>query len=180
MKDSAMTDGELVGSCLQGCLESYRELMGRYSGYARTVAWNILLNREDAEDVCQEAFLRAYRNLPSFDAQRSFKNWFYALLTNLCLDNIRKKKRGRELLERFAREHPAENPGLCDTLASALEVKVEWLRPLSPKERLALCLWAQEGYSGSEIAVVLGCATNTAHIHLFRARRKLKAAMKEG
>jgi len=175
-----MTDGELVASCLQGCLESYRELMGRYSGYAMTVAWNILLHRQDAEDACQEAFLKAYRNLRSFDARRSFKNWFYALLTNLCLDHVRQKKRGRELLNKFARENPGEMAGRPDSPSSAAAVNLDWLRPLAPKERLALYLWAQEGYSGVEIAAVLGCSANTAHVHLFRARRKLKSAMKEG
>jgi len=174
-----MTDNELVTSCLQGRLDSYRELMARYSRYAMTVAWNVLLNREDAEDACQEAFLKAFRNLGSFDSRRSFKNWFYALLTNLCLDGIRKKKRSRELAVRYAREVPVEMHMSPDPSSAPAAFQFEWLRSLTPKERLALYLWSQEEYSGAEIAAVLGCSQNTAHVHLFRARQKLKTAMKE-
>jgi RNA polymerase sigma-70 factor (ECF subfamily) len=179
VKEKAMTDRELVLSCLQGQLESYAELMARYGLYAMTVAFNILLNREDAEDVCQDAFLKVYQNLEKFDTQQSFKNWFYALLCNLCLDRLRKKRRSQNLLARYFREAQAESstwPG-----PSALEAGLDLgrLRHLAPKERLALYLWSQEGYSGAEIASVLECSRRTAHIHLFRARQKLKAAMRE-
>ena len=105
-----MTDVELVRECLSGRTDSYRELMDRYRDSAMAVAVNILANREDAEDACQEAFLKAFRHLDAFDAGRSYKNWFYALLSNHCLDMIRKRSRFKGFLGRFRYETPVVSP----------------------------------------------------------------------
>jgi len=174
-----MTDSELVRKCLDGRTDSFRELMDRYRDPAMAVAVNILANREDAEDACQEAFMKAYRHLNTFDAGRSYKNWFYALLSNHCLDLVRKKTRFRGFLARFRHEEP----GVCLAAARAPlpgeGLDFRYLRPLAPKERTALYLWAQEGYSSAEIAAVLGCRPNTAAVHLHRARTKLRTLLKE-
>jgi RNA polymerase sigma-70 factor (ECF subfamily) len=143
------------------------------------LALNILANFQDAEDACQDVFLKAYKNLGRFDLERSFKNWFYALLSHHCLDQIRKRQRFYGLISRFrgqdviAEAAPVSNPGLQHDLERRL------LSRLRPKERTAIYLWSQEGYSGAEIAAVLGCSEKTAHVHLFRARTRLKAILKE-
>jgi RNA polymerase sigma-70 factor (ECF subfamily) len=179
MKNSEMTDSELVRGCLEGNMESYRAMIERYKEYAMALAVNILANYQDAEDACQEAFLRAFQNLGKFDPEKSFKNWFYALLSNLCLDQLRKRRRFSLLFRRLRLEDgaadmtAAANPGRSSLLESG------YLRRLSPKERMALYLWSQEGYSGAEIAAVIGCSMNTAHVHLFRARAKLKKQLRE-
>jgi RNA polymerase sigma-70 factor, ECF subfamily len=174
-----MTDNELVRSCLGGDMASYRTLVDRYRGQAMAMALNILANYQDAEDACQEVFLKAYRNLSGFDLDRSFKNWFYALLSHHCLDVIRKRKRFFHLIGRLQNQSAvaaapaASNPGLERKLEPRL------LRFLRPKERTAIYLWSQEGYSGAEIAAVLGCSEKTAHVYLFRARTRLRALLKE-
>ncbi len=174
-----MNDNDLVRGCLQGKMESYRELMDRYQDYAMAVALNTLMDYEDAQDVCQEAFLKAFRNLVKFDLQKSFKNWFYAVLINQCLDNLRKRKRFFNMLNKFRMEtrtsdvHGSENPG------SPRWLEFELLHHLSPKERISIYLWSQEGYSGSEIASALGCSHKTAYVYLYKAREKLKALLKE-
>ena len=170
-----MTDGELVHECLAGRVESYRELMTRYRDGAMAVAINILANREDAEDACQDAFLKAFRHLRTFDAGRSYKNWFYALLSHHCLDMVRRRTRFKGFLGRFGHEAPMESRDAADP--GGLDFK--YLRPLAPKERTALYLWAQEGYTPAEIASVLGCRPNTAAVHLHRARAKLRKIVKE-
>lgn len=174
-----MTDNDLVRECLVGRMESYRELMDRYRDHAMAIAVNILANREDAEDACQEAFLKAYQNLDRFDANRSYKNWFYALLSNHCLDMIRKRARFKGFIGRLGREKPTEiiRPPASSPFFKDLEFR--YLRPLTPKERTALFLWSQEGYSTAEIASVLRCSPNTAGVHLYRARVKLKTLLKE-
>ena len=174
-----MTDSELVRECLGGKMESYRALMDRYRDHAMAIAVNILANREDAEDACQEAFLKAYRNLGRFDANRSYKNWFYALLSNHCLDLIRKRKRFKGFLGSFKYEHPVAVAAPRTSSASFEELDFRYLRPLPPKQRTALFLWSQEGYSAAEIAAVLGCTPNTAGVHLHRARVKLRTLLKE-
>lgn len=175
-----MTDSELVQGSIEGDMEAYRTLVDRYRGQAMALALNILTNIQDAEDACQEAFLKAYRNLHGFDQERSFKNWFYALLSHHCLDEIRRKKRFFQAIHRLRSQsrtaealEPASDHGLPPQFALKL------LGLLRPKERTALSLWSQEGYSGAEIAAVLGCSEKTAHVHLYRARMRLKALLKE-
>ena len=174
-----MTDSELVRSCLEGNLDSYRALMERHRDRAMALALNILANYQDAEDASQEAFLRAFRSLEGFDRQRKFKNWFFALLSHLCLDQIRKSKRQRRLMDRLQKEEkealsvPVSNPG------AVRKLDLSFLNRLPPKERTALYLWSQEGYSGAAIAAVLACSEKTAHVHLFRTQSKLKAILKE-
>ena len=179
MKDGKMTDGELVRRSLNGDMESYRTLMNRYRGGAMAVALNMLMNYQDAEDACQDAFLKTFQNLARFDSRRSFKNWFYALVSNRCLDQIRKKKRFFNFLGRLKREEMAAAGGPPDQPSSIGLLDLKRLRRLSPRERMALYLWAQEGCSGSEIAEILGCSEKTAHVYLFKARTKLKALLRE-
>jgi RNA polymerase sigma-70 factor (ECF subfamily) len=160
-------------------MESYRALINRHKEYAMALAVNILANYQDAEDVCQEAFLRAFQNLRKFDLERSFKNWFSALLSNLCLDQVRKRKRFSRVFRRLQREDRAASAALPANPGSSPLLELGILERLSPKERTALYLWSQEGYSGAEIAAVMGCSLNTAHVHLFRARTKLRALLRE-
>jgi RNA polymerase sigma-70 factor (ECF subfamily) len=174
-----MTDSELVRECLEGRADTFRILMDRYRDHAMAVAVNILMNREDAEDACQEAFLKAYRKLGTFDAGRSYKNWFYALLSNHCLDLARKRTRFKGFLGRLRHEVPGVSTAERRAGRNAEGLDFRYLRPLAPKERTALSLWAQEGYSTAEIAAVLGCSPNTAAVHLHRARVKLRTMLKE-
>ncbi len=174
-----MNDNDLVRECLKSNVESYHDLMDRYRDYAMAVALNILMNYEDAQDVCQEAFLKAFRSLDKFDLQKSFKNWFYSVLYNCCLDHLRKRRRLFNMLSKFRMEtrtsgvHGSANP------ASLRWVEFKLLHHLSSKERISIYLWSQEGYSGSDIASVLGCSHKTAHVYLYKAREKLKALLKE-
>jgi RNA polymerase sigma-70 factor (ECF subfamily) len=179
MKDIQMTDKELVKSSLKGNLESFRELMEKYHSSAMAAAMNILMNYEDAEDACQEVILKVLKNLGRFDPEKSFKNWFYAILCNYCLDAFRKKKRFRSFLIHSKREIPKPASRAAEVPPSSSLMQSDLLRHLSSKERLALYLWSQEGYSGSEIASILKCSSKTAHVHLYKARVKLKALLKE-
>jgi RNA polymerase sigma-70 factor (ECF subfamily) len=143
------------------------------------VALNILLNYEDAEDACQEAFLKAYRNLRSFDLEKNFKSWFSTMLCNHCLDQIRKKRHFRVLINRVKNEQRTTAPLRLTGLAPDSRSEFRLLHYLKPRERTALVLWSQEGYAGDEIASVLGCSVKTAYVHLHKARKKLKALLRE-
>ena len=174
-----MNETELVRDFLGGNPASGRELVERYADFAMAVAMNVLMNREDAEDACQEAFFKAFQHLASFDQGRSFKPWFSALVYHQCFDQQRKKKNFRAFLSRFGKERPEEAATPPSDGAEAFPVESSFLRRLKPKERVALFLWAQEECSGEEIAAVLGCSRKTAYVHLYRARSRLKTIMKE-
>jgi len=180
MKDDLMSEKDLVRECLQGNKESYQELMDKYQDYAMAVALNILMNFEDAQDACQEVFLKAFQKLNKFDFEKSFKNWFYAILCNHCLDCLRKRKRLSHMLSKFRKETKiADDVPQSENPSFDYWAEFRLLRHLSPRERITIYLWSQEGYTGSEIASVLGCSHKTAHVHIYKARKKLKALFKE-
>ena len=172
-----MNDSELVERCLAGQVEEYRKLMDKYSGKAMALAVNILRNREDAEDVCQDAFIKAYHHLPQFDLTASFKSWFYTVVYNRCIDFIRKKKRYHNFMEKYKKEPETKAFAAGSNPSSSFPYDHRLLKELSPKERLTLYLWAQEGYTSEEIASVLRCSPSTARVHLYKSRKKIKAIL---
>jgi RNA polymerase sigma-70 factor, ECF subfamily len=172
-----MDEQEIIAACLRGSPGSCRRLVDAYGGLVMATAVNILGNRQDAEDVWQETFLQVFRNLARYDPSRSFKTWLLAIAYRRSVDMIRKKRRFKAFASRAAFE-PAPavsggnpHPGGPGPLPSAL------LRKLNPRERTALCLWANEGYTARDISGVLECSASTARVYLFNARRKIKALL---
>jgi len=174
-----MSDKQLVRGCLQGEVEEFRKIVDKYRGKAMALALNILGNREDAEDSCQETFIQVYRNLEKFDFQMSFRNWLYAILYNRCIDQLRKRRRFYMFFKKMKNEYfqltyvQTSNEPKSRTLSQTL------FKDLSPKERTTLFLWAKEGYTCEEIANVLNCSSSTARVHLFKARKKIKAKLEK-
>jgi RNA polymerase sigma-70 factor, ECF subfamily len=177
-----MEDKELIQACLQGDLEAFKVIVDKYTAQAIGLAMNILGNREDAQDVLQETFVQAFRNMSRFDLGRSFKTWLYTILYRRCLDQLKKRRRFEEAFSKMKNEDKEE-------LRTGTAVKCRNPSPdqqplsqnilahLSLKERSALCLWANEGYSAVEISRVLHCSASTARVTLFNARRKIKTMM---
>lgn len=151
--------------------------MERYSGKAMALALNMLRHREDAEDVCQEAFVKVFHNLGRYDPRQDFKNWFYTVLYRRCLDYIRRRKRFNTFMARFRNEPGQEGAVKGSGPARDTRLDPRLLESLSPKERMTLILWADEGYTGEEIASVLRCSPSTARVNLYKARKKLKALL---
>ncbi len=169
-----MDDRELVAGCLRGNPEDFREIVMKYSSSTLAIALNILGNRDDAEDACQEAFIKAYRHLDRFDPERSFKNWLYTILYRRCLDHLKRRRRSRALLKKLQTEIPPAQLSNPPRPAQSRALPSRFLEVLSPKERAALCLWANEGYSAQEISSVMMCTASTARVYLFQARKKIK------
>ena len=169
-----MTDEELLQSCLLGEVEEFRKIVERYRTKALAIAMNMLGNREDAEDASQDAFIQVYKNLRTFDFQRSFPNWFYSILYKRCLDRLRKRNRFSKFLQKMKKE-PSQSLSVQPSNPSfSLIEKQELMNGLNPKERISLVLWANDGYTSEEIGDVLKCSASTARVHLFKARKKIK------
>ena len=177
MRNTHLSDQELVKACLSGNTGAYQEIMLRYSGKAMALALNMLRHREDAEDVCQEAFVKAFHNLDRYDPQQDFKNWFYTVLYRRCLDQMRKRKRFTNFMVKFRNEPDLEAAVKRSNPSRGAGLDPRMLEDLSPKERITLILWASEGYTGEEIASVLKCSPSTARVNLYKARKKLKAIL---
>ena len=172
-----MEEKEIIEGCLRGSLVSSRAMVEAYGNLVMSVALNVVGNRQDAEDVCQETFLQVFRHLARYDLSRNFKTWLLTIVYRRSLDMIKKKRRFSEFSAR-ARFEPAvaerggnPHPTGPEPLPSALLTK------LSPRERTALCLWANEGYTARDISEVLKCSASTARVYLFNARRKIKTLL---
>jgi len=160
-------------------VEEFHDIVDRHQGPALAMALNVLRNRQDAEDICQEAFVQAYRNLAQYDARRSFRTWFFTILYRKCLDLLKRKRRFQNAFARVRYEIPLKTSGEAAPLARDRVLPEEMLGRLSPKERTALCLWANEGFTAAEIGDVLGCSASTSRVTLFNARKKIKIVLEK-
>ena len=178
-RDNGMDDNQQLLNCLKGDVEEFGVIVEKYKGKAMAMAVNILGSREDAEDVCQEAFIRAFQNLNSFNFQNNFRDWFYTIVYNRCIDFIRKRRRYYTFINRKKSEFQQEikkRPNIPQPNSTLPE---NLLQRLSPKERTAIFLWANESYTGDEIADILKCSAATARVHLYKARKKIKSLLEE-
>ena len=171
----SMDDGQIIARCLAGEREAFEMIVNKYQARVLSLAWSVLGNRAEAEDTTQEAFIRAYVNLRDFDQARGFKNWLYAIAFKRCLDRLKKEKIEKKYRSRIAEattqvsrrvemEHRLEESAVMGLL----------LKKLTVKERLALSLATNEGYTAAEIAAVLHCAESTARVYVFSAKGKLR------
>lgn len=174
-----MNDKQLIRSCLQGDVEEYRKIVNKYNGRIMAIAINILGNREDAEDACQEAFIKAYNHLGKYDFKKNFNSWLYGIIYNQCLDKLRKRRRFYMFLNKIKRESFQFTNGRASTNSIHHPFPKRVLKNLSLKERAILFLWAVEGYTSEEIGSVLKCSASTARVHLFKARKKIKAILEK-
>ncbi len=176
-----MNEIEAIEACLLGRGEEFRLIVEAYKGPLTALAVNVLGNRQDAEDVCQETFIQAYRNLGRFDRSLSLKTWLFTILFRRCLDLLKKRRRFRAFFARAAAAE-ARGAGRSEQLnpPARPEISREWLIGLSPKERSALVLWANEGLNSAEIAGILGCSASTARVYLFNGRKKIKVLLEKG
>jgi len=174
-----MNDADLIAACLAGRREEFRHIVYAYKSQVMALALNILGNREDAEDACQDTFVQVFRHLATYDPGRSFRTWIFMILHRRCLDTIRKKKRFNQFFQKAAWEAEPEEPSRPEFPVPGGVVDAALLGALRPKERAALTLWANEGLTTAEIAAVIECAPSTARVYLFHARRKLKALIEE-
>ncbi|HEY2153689.1 MAG TPA: sigma-70 family RNA polymerase sigma factor [Vicinamibacterales bacterium] len=170
----------------QGDNDAFRALVEQHSRSAFRLAFRMMGNEQDAEDVVQESFLRAYRQLGRFESRANFGTWLYRIVANCSVDLMRSKQarhdqvRGDSLDDATAAELPDANLAGPDRLAQSAEIdrRVQAaLRELSPLERAAFTLRHYEGRSIDEISTALGLGTSAAKHSVFRAVRKLRVAL---
>jgi RNA polymerase sigma-70 factor (ECF subfamily) len=173
--DAPMEDSALIAGCREGNEDAFKTLVDRYQAPLLTLTWSILGNKEDAQDAAQGAFLAAFSNLGSFDVNRSFKTWLFAIAWKDCLDMKRKEKTRRIFLEK-AKDFPlpAGNLGPAAPGIEESEIFSTAMKKLDSKERMSLSLRINEGYTAAEIAQVLGCAESSARVYVFNAIRKIR------
>ena len=171
---SRLSEEALVERIKKGSREAYQVIVTRYMKSAYYIALGLLHNHQDALDVSQDAFIRAYRKRRTFDPDRPFFPWFYRLLRNLCLDYIKKYRRSDEIPLEDAKilDNPKEDKELKQTLRKGLE-------DLPPDHREIILLRYFRQMSYQEIAEVTGKPIGTVMSSLFYAKKRLKDIMKK-
>src|SRR5438874_2788504 len=168
----------------QGDSEAFRALVERHSRSVFRLAFRMTGNEQDAEDVVQESFLRAYRQLGRFESRANFGTWLYRIVANCSVDLMRARKarhdqtRSESLDD--AEEMPAAHLPGPERLAQSAEIQRRVqaaLSDLSPLERAAFTLRHYEGRSIDEIGAALGLGTSAAKHSVFRAVKKLRVAL---
>lgn len=188
--DHTMDEAALIRAAQQGDSGAFEKLVQNYDQSVLRLAMNLLRSPEDASDVYQEAFLRVYRNLHTFRFDCSFHTWLYRIVTNLCLDHLRKQKvRKQESVTVETEEGPLDRlANLPDDRAAmdpqrtvlSQEVRdrvVRVLDKLTPRERLVFEMRHYQGMRLRAIGDALGTSEEAAKNCLFRATQKMRAAL---
>jgi RNA polymerase sigma-70 factor (ECF subfamily) len=168
------SDRELVERCRGGEQAAFGALVERYQQRLVRFARGMVGNEEDARDVAQEAFVRAYTHLDRFDARRRFSVWLYSIASHVAVDWLRRRTRRQELDQR-APEPPGpplpEEAALRTEAARLVQAAVGEL-PLGLRQ--LVLLHYGEGLSCAEAAIVMGISHGAARVRLFRAREQLR------
>jgi RNA polymerase sigma-70 factor (ECF subfamily) len=185
-----MDEAALIRAAQGGDQYAFEQLVQAYDQSVLRLALNLLRSAEDASDVYQEAFLRVYRNLHTFRFDCSFHTWLYRIVTNLCLDHLRKRKVRREEstvietsegpMDRMdvVPEERAENDPQRKLLSQQLGTRIqEVLAGLTQRERMVFELRHYQGLRLRAIGDMLGTTEEAAKNCLFRATQKLRAAL---
>jgi RNA polymerase sigma-70 factor (ECF subfamily) len=181
------TDEELVARAQGGDVESFNQLIVRWERPIYALAYRVIGKEEDARDVCQDAFLRAYRALPGFKGQAKFSSWLYRIALNLCRDWIRRQRRApvsqmpedTDASELAAETGPAES---IEDLVARRELSAiveDAMSVLSEEQRTAIILKEYHGMTFQEIADMQGCPLSTVKTRLYQGLSLLRRRLEQ-
>lgn len=179
---TGLSDSEIINQVLGGNQQAYAQLVSRYQDYVFTLALRMIKNREDAEEVAQDVFIKAYKNLSNFRGESKFSTWLYTIVNNTGISFLRKKKMDIYSLDNEVVMQKADSMD-SGMRADTIEVKSKQtmvnkaISLLSPEDAAVITLFYKAEQSLEEMAQALGIETNAAKVRLHRARTRLKAKM---
>ncbi|MEA2237785.1 MAG: polymerase sigma-70 factor, subfamily [Thermoanaerobaculia bacterium] len=168
-------EARAIAAVKAGDASPFDYLVSKYTKRVLSIAWGIVRNGTDAEDLAQEAFVKAYENIRRFKTGEPFGPWIYRIVTNLGLDLIKHRKRFRH--EEITDAAPAERrdradlPAIANELAERIDHAIESLPEM---QRIVARLYLVEQFSHTEIAAMTALTEGTVRSHLSLARGKLK------
>jgi RNA polymerase sigma-70 factor (ECF subfamily) len=176
------TDEDLVARSRGGDLDSFNQLILRWERPIYALAYRVIGREEDARDVCQETFLRAFRALPGFKGEAKFSSWIYRIALNLCRDWIRRQRRtptvqmpeDTEAMERLADRPPVESVEELVARKELSAVVAEAMAVLPEEQRTAIVLKEYHGLTFQEIADLQGCPLSTVKTRLYQGLTVLR------
>lgn len=184
MTQTVPSDQEVIAQVLKGNQQKYELLVKKYQAFAFTIALRYTKNREDAEELAQSAFVKAYLNLRDYRGDAKFSTWLYTIVSSLCLSFMRKKKLEVHSLDQeyvFERADAHESSLRADQIEqrSRLQLLSRAMELLHPDDAQLLTLFYKAEQSLDEIARILHIEPNNAKVKLHRARQRLKETMEK-
>ena len=179
---TGLNDNELISKVLSGDQQAYAGLVNRYQNYVFTLALRFTKNREDAEEVSQDIFVKAYKALADFRGASKFSTWLYTIVNTTCISFLRKKRLEVHSLDNEKVFELADNQdsGMRANLVeqkSRVAMVTNAIKMLSTDDAEVITLFYKGEQTLEEIAQILGIESNTAKVRLHRARTRLKEKM---
>ncbi|MFO7725363.1 MAG: sigma-70 family RNA polymerase sigma factor [Oceanipulchritudo sp.] len=185
----ADNDQVLVSRVQKGDVAAFDHLVRKYRERLFGIIYNLTSNREDAADLTQEAFIKAFSSINRFQGKSAFFTWLYRIGVNTALshlkrnrfrrffslENIQEEGSNAQVIETLAAKHKSEKGALLSELQEKLN---EAMQKLSPKHRTVVVLFEIEGLSHQEIAEIVGCSVGTVRSRLHYAKQQLQADLK--
>jgi RNA polymerase sigma-70 factor (ECF subfamily) len=188
-ESAADSDQVLVSRVQGGDVAAFDILVRKYRERLYGIIYNLTSNREDAADLTQDAFIKAFSSINRFQGKSAFFTWLYRIGVNTALSHLKRNRFRRffsletiqeegshaQILETLAAKHKSEKGALLSELQEKLN---EAMQKLSPKHRTVVVLFEIEGLSHQEIADVVGCSVGTVRSRLHYAKQQLQADLK--
>jgi RNA polymerase sigma factor (sigma-70 family) len=177
-------DNEIISRVLSGEQALYAQLVKRYQNFVFTITLRYAPNREDAEEIAQDVFVKAYRSLADFRGESKFSTWLYTIVTTTCITFLRKKKvpihslDNEHIFEAVDNQNSAFRANQIEQKSKA-QVINEAIKLLSVDDARIITLFYQAEQSLEEIGRIIGVDPNTAKVKLHRARQRLKEKMEK-
>jgi RNA polymerase sigma-70 factor (ECF subfamily) len=181
---TGQSDNDILSSVLRGDRQAYAEIVKRYQNFVFTIALRYAPNREDAEEIAQDCFVKAYRSLADFRGESKFSTWLYTIVTTTCLTFLRKKKLEVHSLdnETVFEMADSQDSGMGANQVeqkSRISMVNRAINLLSPDDAQIITLFYKGEQSLDEIGRAMGLESNTVKVRLHRARQRLKDKMEK-
>jgi RNA polymerase sigma-70 factor (ECF subfamily) len=177
-----LNDQHYINLIIGGDAHAFGVLVDRHKNFVFTLSLKMLQNREEAEEVSQDAFIKVYKSLHKFNSESKFSTWLYKIVYNTCLDRLRIKKRTTSSvsIDDFAQQEVTTLMNILDTIEEheRKQLVQNCLNLLPPEDNFLLTLYYFEENSLREISKIMGINENNLKIKLFRSRKKLTAILK--
>lgn len=177
-------DNEIISRVLRGEQSLYAELVKRYQGFVFTIALRYTPNREDAEEIAQDVFIKAYRSLADFRGESKFTTWLYTIVNTTSITFLRKKRVETHSLDKegvFEVADRVDSGFRANQVEQKSKVQMvnEAIKLLSADDAQLITLFYQGEQSLEEIGVIMGLEANNVKVRLHRARGRLKDKMEK-
>lgn len=184
MTHTGLTDTEIISRILQGESAIFAQIVERYQNFVFTLVLRFTDNREDAEEISQDVFVKAYRSLADFRGESKFSTWLYTVVRTSCLTFLRKKRLDTTSIDNertFLQLENQESTFKADTVETKSRHAMvnEAIRLLSPDDSQLITLFYKGEQSLEEIGRIMGLEPNTVKVKLHRARHRLKEKMEK-